>query len=72
MPRILLAEDDEIMRETLFDRLSMNGWQVDGAVRLVAGKCAADLVGGGLYSAGGGPYAGQVGCGHLATDLGRI
>jgi len=31
MPRILLAEDDEIMRETLFDRLSMNGWQVDGA-----------------------------------------
>jgi two-component system response regulator AtoC len=31
MPRILLAEDDEIMRETLFDRLTKNGWQVDGA-----------------------------------------
>ena len=31
MSRILLAEDDEIMRETLFDRLYMNGWQVDGA-----------------------------------------
>ena len=31
MPRILLAEDDEIMRETLFDRLSKNDWQVDGA-----------------------------------------
>jgi two-component system response regulator AtoC len=31
MPRILLAEDDEIMRETLFDRLLKNGWQVDGA-----------------------------------------
>jgi two-component system response regulator AtoC len=30
MPRILLAEDDEIMRETLFDRLLKNGWQVDG------------------------------------------
>ena len=30
MPRILLAEDDEIMRETLYDRLTMNGWQVDG------------------------------------------
>ena len=29
MPRILLAEDDEIMRETLFDRLAKNGWQVD-------------------------------------------
>ncbi|UCD65524.1 MAG: sigma-54-dependent Fis family transcriptional regulator [Deltaproteobacteria bacterium] len=31
MPRILLAEDDEIMRETLYDRLAKNGWQVDGA-----------------------------------------
>lgn len=31
MPRILLAEDDEIMRETLFDRLVKNGWQVDSA-----------------------------------------
>jgi len=31
MSRILLAEDDEIMRETLFDRLTKNGWQVDGA-----------------------------------------
>jgi DNA-binding NtrC family response regulator len=31
MPRILLAEDDEIMRETLFDRLYKNGWQVEGA-----------------------------------------
>jgi two-component system response regulator AtoC len=29
MARILLAEDDEIMRETLFDRLTNNGWQVD-------------------------------------------
>ena len=31
MARILLAEDDEIMRETLFDRLAKNGWQVDPA-----------------------------------------
>ena len=31
MARILLAEDDEIMRETLFDRLIKNGWQVDSA-----------------------------------------
>jgi two-component system response regulator AtoC len=31
MPRILLAEDDEIMRETLYDRLFKNGWQVDDA-----------------------------------------
>jgi two-component system response regulator AtoC len=31
MSRILLAEDDEIMRETLFDRLTKNGWQVDDA-----------------------------------------
>jgi two-component system response regulator AtoC len=30
MPRILLAEDDEIMRETLYDRLIKNGWRVDG------------------------------------------
>ena len=41
MPRILLAEDDEIMRETLFDRLSKNGWQVDGAKD---GKEALSLV----------------------------
>jgi two-component system response regulator AtoC len=32
MPRILLAEDDEIMRITLYDRLRRNkGWQVDDA-----------------------------------------
>ena len=31
MSKILLAEDDEIMRETLFDRLSKNGWQVESA-----------------------------------------
>lgn len=41
MPRILLAEDDEIMRETLFDRLTKNGWQVDGAKD---GKEAISLV----------------------------
>ena len=41
MPRILLAEDDEIMRETLFDRLSKNDWQVDGAKD---GKEALSLV----------------------------
>ena len=41
MPRILLAEDDEIMRETLFDRLSRNDWQVDGAKD---GKEALNLV----------------------------
>ena len=29
--RILLAEDDEIMRVTLCDRLIKNGWQVDEA-----------------------------------------
>ena len=29
--RILLAEDDEIMRVTLCDRLTQNGWQVDEA-----------------------------------------
>jgi len=29
--RILLAEDDEIMRVTLYDRLAGNGWQVDQA-----------------------------------------
>ncbi|MGV1100387.1 sigma-54-dependent transcriptional regulator [Thiovibrio sp. JS02] len=29
--RILLAEDDEIMRVTLSDRLAKNGWQVDEA-----------------------------------------
>ena len=32
MPRILLAEDDEIMRITLYDRLrKKKGWQVDDA-----------------------------------------
>ncbi len=31
MINILLAEDDEIMRITLFDRLSAQGWQVDQA-----------------------------------------
>ena len=29
--RILLAEDDEIMRITLSDRLNKNGWKVDEA-----------------------------------------
>lgn len=32
MARILLAEDDEIMRITLFDRLTSEGWDVDQAV----------------------------------------
>jgi two-component system response regulator AtoC len=41
MSRILLAEDDEIMRETLFDRLTKNGWQVDDAKD---GKEALSLV----------------------------
>jgi DNA-binding NtrC family response regulator len=41
MPRILLAEDDEIMRETLFDRLAKNGWQVESAKD---GKQALKLV----------------------------
>jgi two-component system response regulator AtoC len=41
MPRILLAEDDDIMRETLFDRLTNNGWQVDWADD---GKKALSLV----------------------------
>jgi DNA-binding NtrC family response regulator len=41
MSRILLAEDDEIMRETLFDRLTKNGWQVDDAKD---GKKALSLV----------------------------
>jgi two-component system response regulator AtoC len=41
MSRILLAEDDEIMRETLFDRLTKNGWQVDKAKD---GKKALSLV----------------------------
>lgn len=41
MSRILLAEDDEIMRETLFDRLTKNGWQVDSAKD---GKEALSLV----------------------------
>lgn len=31
MPRILLAEDDEIMRISIFDRLKKYGWQVDEA-----------------------------------------
>jgi len=46
MPRILLAEDDEIMRETLYDRLTMNGWQVDG---VSDGKKALDLVNHNFY-----------------------
>ncbi|MFC1843771.1 sigma-54-dependent transcriptional regulator [Thermodesulfobacteriota bacterium] len=41
MSRILLAEDDEIMRETLFDRLTKNGWHVDSAKD---GKEALSLV----------------------------
>ena len=41
MPRILLVEDDEIMRETLFDSLLKNGWQVDDAKD---GKEALSLV----------------------------
>lgn len=32
MARILLAEDDEIMRITLFDRLKAHGWDVDHAI----------------------------------------
>ena len=31
MPRILLAEDDEIMRISVYDRLKKNEWQVDEA-----------------------------------------
>ncbi|MBU1564641.1 MAG: sigma-54 dependent transcriptional regulator [Proteobacteria bacterium] len=31
MPRILLAEDDEIMRISIYDRLRKHGWQVDEA-----------------------------------------
>ncbi len=31
MPRILLAEDDEIMRVSIYDRLKKYGWQVDEA-----------------------------------------
>ncbi len=31
MPRILLAEDDEIMRISVYDRLNRNEWQVDEA-----------------------------------------
>jgi len=31
MPRILLAEDDEIMRISVYDRLNKNEWQVDEA-----------------------------------------
>jgi len=31
MPRILLAEDDEIMRISVYDRLIQSGWQVDEA-----------------------------------------
>lgn len=46
MPRILLAEDDEIMRETLYDRLTMNGWQVDG---VADGKKALALINQNFY-----------------------
>jgi len=31
MPRILLAEDDEIMRVSVYDRLNKNEWQIDQA-----------------------------------------
>ncbi|MFW2367494.1 MAG: sigma-54-dependent transcriptional regulator [Desulforhopalus sp.] len=31
MPRILLAEDDEIMRVSVYDRLKKQGWQIDEA-----------------------------------------
>ncbi len=31
MPKILLAEDDEIMRISIYDRLKKQGWQVDEA-----------------------------------------
>ena len=31
MPKILLAEDDEIMRISVYDRLIQSGWQVDEA-----------------------------------------
>lgn len=31
MPRILLAEDDEIMRVSVYDRLKKQGWQIDDA-----------------------------------------
>lgn len=31
MPRILLAEDDEIMRISVFDRLQKQGWNIDEA-----------------------------------------
>ncbi|MCG8336932.1 MAG: sigma-54 dependent transcriptional regulator [Proteobacteria bacterium] len=37
MIRVLLAEDDEIMRITLFDRLAANGWKVD---QVADGKAA--------------------------------
>ncbi len=37
MIRVLLAEDDEIMRITLYDRLAANGWKVD---QVADGKAA--------------------------------
>lgn len=42
--RILLAEDDEIMRVTLYDRLTKNGWQVDEAAdgKTALGKIQKD------------------------------
>lgn len=41
MPSILLAEDDEIMRITISDRLKQSGWQVDETDN---GVKAADLI----------------------------
>ena len=41
MSRILLTEDDEIMRITLYDRLKANGWDVDAASD---GKAALALI----------------------------
>jgi two-component system response regulator AtoC len=41
MPRILLAEDDEIMRISVYDKLKQFGWQVDGVENGLEG---ADLL----------------------------
>ena len=45
-PRILLAEDDEIMRVTLYDRLTQKGWEVDEAKD---GRAALAMVEEGKY-----------------------
>ncbi|MCK5341251.1 MAG: sigma-54-dependent Fis family transcriptional regulator, partial [Desulfobulbaceae bacterium] len=45
-PRILLAEDDEIMRVTLYDRLTQKGWEVEEAED---GKVALDMLKEGKY-----------------------